>query len=165
MSHPFPEEPQNGGAAEPGSGETRAFYPVSLDIMTRARLTNRRSASWLRGAAVALIVIGALAGILTVALFRATDPAFAHHTCENRFNTDGYFGNPKGTWAESLRLHYTLIPFQLVCAWERSDGTGVETTRIELGTWVPVTSLVTLVGGAVLLLTTTLRAKEPPNEH
>ncbi len=126
---------------------------------------NRRSASWRRGVAIALIVVGALAGVATVALFRATDPAFAHRTCENGFNTDGYFGNPKGTRAESLRLHYTLVPFQLVCAWERSDGTGVETTRIELGTWVPVTSLVMLVGGTALLLTTALRAKEPSSER
>lgn len=125
----------------------------------RAEPKNRRPGPWRRGAAIALIVVGVLAGALTVALFRFTNPPFPYESCGNRFNTDGYFGSPKGTRDGTLQSHYTLIPFQMVCSWDRNDGNGVETTYIELGTWVPVTSLVGLAGGIALLLTTTRGAK------
>ncbi len=125
---------------------------------------NRRSGVWRRTIAIVLIVIGVIFGIVTIALFRFTEPAFPHQSCGNRFNTEGYFGYPKGTQPETLKSHYTLIPFQMVCEWDRNDGAGVETTYIELGTWVPITAIAGLAGGLTLLLTTTRGAGRVSSE-
>jgi hypothetical protein len=121
---------------------------------------NRRSVTWRRGIGALLTVIGFVAAALTVAIYWTTDPAFAHHNCDNRFNTDGELGAPLGYSDRNPAVQYTLIPFQITCEWKQFDGTEVQSTHIELGTAVPVTSLVGFAGGLALLLSTVHRPKE-----
>lgn len=77
----------------------------------------------------------------------------------NRVNTEGYKFPPPGTsmTGEEVDLfaHYTLLPFQLVCHWERADGQGYRTTYIDLGTPLILLAIAGLaIGGSGLLVPT-----------
>jgi len=99
-----------------------------------------------------LVALGAAAALLALFLYWGSEPPFAEKQCQSARNTDDGLGAPQGTESASVVPRYTLFPLHLVCDWERADGTGTETTSVDVGGWTPAISLISLAGGIVLIL-------------
>lgn len=110
-----------------------------------------------RRISAALLVVALAAAFLALASYYLAAHDGVHRACMDWVNTEGYMFPPPGTlrggegYFPSARL--TLLPFQLVCDWERADGLGYQTTYIELGTPLVLVAISGLaVGGSGLIV-------------
>jgi len=98
-----------------------------------------------------MLILGVAGALLAVFLFWGSEPAFVEKQCLSARNTTQGFGAPPGTTSDTLEAHYKLFPLQIVCEWQKVDGSGAEATFISVGDWIPAASLVGILGGIVLI--------------
>ncbi len=101
-----------------------------------------------------LLVLGVAGALLSLFLYWGSEPAFVEKQCLSARNTTQGFGAPPGTTSDTLEAHYEVFPLQVVCEWQKTDGSGTRVTFISVGDWIPAASLVGILGGIVLILAT-----------
>ncbi len=106
------------------------------------------------------LVLGVAGALLALFLYWGSEPPFVEKQCLSARNTNQGFGAPPGTTSDTPDAHYELFPLQIVCEWQKADGSGTEATFISVGDWIPAASLIGILGGSVLIFATGKRQAE-----